>query len=244
MRKIFLGILVLVTIFTLCGMTMAQKESFEKEKPKDSNIEKIEFIHWKKDFAKSDKAKGSKPPSCYQFLTPTGVRWGTLPVSYVINPTNPQNLPQNFITTAVFNAAETWDNSTTKELMKNTYATDNTAIYGVYDHKNAIAFGNYPTTGVIAVTSIWYNRFTGKIVEFDIKFDTDFIWGDASGGNSEVMDLQNIATHELGHGVGLGDIYNTSCSEVTMYGYSTEGETTKRTLELADITGLQKLYGI
>ncbi|PJA83788.1 MAG: peptidase M10A and M12B matrixin and adamalysin, partial [Candidatus Nealsonbacteria bacterium CG_4_9_14_3_um_filter_37_29] len=56
-------------------------------------------------------------------------------------------------------------------------------------------------------------------------------------------DLQNIATHELGHGVGLGDVYETACSEVTMYGYSNYGETQKRTLEAPDITGLQTLYG-
>jgi len=57
------------------------------------------------------------------------------------------------------------------------------------------------------------------------------------------MDLQNIATHELGHGVGLGDLYITACSEETMYGYSNYGETKKRTLNAGDIMGIQKLYG-
>ena len=57
------------------------------------------------------------------------------------------------------------------------------------------------------------------------------------------MDLQNIATHELGHSAGLNDIYSSTCSEVTMYGYSSYGETKKRTLEQPDITGLQKIYG-
>jgi len=31
---------------------------------------------------------------------------------------------------------------------------------------------------------------------------------------------------------------------VTMYGYSNYGETSKRTLEQPDITGLQSMYGI
>jgi len=82
-----------------------------------------------------------------------------------------------------------------------------------------------------------------KIVEFDMLFDTDFAWGNAEI-NSSLMDLQNIATHELGHAVGLNDIYSTSCSYVTMYGYSKEGDVEKRTLEQPDITGLQKIYGI
>ncbi|MBU2577818.1 matrixin family metalloprotease, partial [Patescibacteria group bacterium] len=96
--------------------------------------------------------------------------------------------------------------------------------------------------GVIAVTTIWYNPATKAIVEFDIMFDTDWTWGDATIDTAK-MDLQNIATHEFGHGVGLADVYDSACSAVTMYGYSDYGETQKKTLETPDITGLQKLYG-
>src|SRR3989344_7175040 len=112
--------------------------------------------------------------------------------------------------------------------------------YGVQNFQNAIAFGDYPDSGVIGVTSVWYTRVGKRLVEFDMLLNTDFTWGDADL-NSSVMDLQNIAVHELGHSVGLGDIYSTSCLSVTMYGYSTEEETSKRTLETADIAGLQKM---
>ncbi|TET76932.1 MAG: matrixin family metalloprotease, partial [Dehalococcoidia bacterium] len=110
------------------------------------------------------------------------------------------------------------------------------------NYENAISFGDYPTAGVIAVASVWYNPATKTIVEFDIMFDTDWTWGDADG-NPDVMDLQNIAVHELGHGVGLADVYDTECSAVTMYGYSADGETQKRDLADPDITGIQELYG-
>jgi len=106
-----------------------------------------------------------------------------------------------------------------------------------------ISFGDYPNDNVIAVTSVWFTRVGKRIVEFDQLYNTRFTWGDATV-NPAVMDLQNIATHELGHGVGLADIYSTTCSAVTMYGYSTEGETQKRTLEQPDITGLQRMYGL
>ncbi len=56
------------------------------------------------------------------------------------------------------------------------------------------------------------------------------------------MDLQNIATHELGHTVGLSDLYNR-CLEETMYGYSSEGETSKRSLNPGDIAGLKAIFG-
>jgi hypothetical protein len=159
----------------------------------------------------------------------------------VINPTNPQGLGSTFITSAVSTSAETWDANTSKELMDG-YTIDDTVTYGVQDYKNTISFGNYSTEGVIAVTTVWYNPATRAIVEFDIMFDTDWTWGNATVDN-KTMDLQNIATHELGHAIGLADVYDSACSEVTMYGYSDYGETKKRTLEIPDITGLQTLYG-
>lgn len=210
---------------------------------KAPGLEKIEFIHYKKDFAKPEAGNPPRPPACYKFLTPTKVKWAVLPVNYEINPTNPQGLNEEFVTTAIFNSAETWDAATTRELMGNNYGVDYTAAYGVQNYENAIVFGDYPTEGVIAVTTVWYNPAAKAIVEFDVMLDTDWVWGDATV-NQTLMDLQNIATHELGHGVGLGDIYDSVCSAVTMYGYSDYGETQKRTLEQPDITGLNKLYGI
>ncbi len=79
-------------------------------------------------------------------------------------------------------------------------------------------------------------------------FDIDFSWGDAGPtseselGDTSVMDLQNIATHELGHGAGLADLYDDQASEQTMYGYASYGETKKRTLNTGDIAGIQALY--
>ncbi len=241
MKKILLGILIAGVVLALSGVAVAISNQ-GTEKAKAPDLEKIEFIHWKKDFAKTP-GTAPKPPTCYKFLTPTKIRWTTLPVSYKINPTNPQGLAESFISSTVFNSAETWDAATAKELMSDAYAIDSTASYGVQDYKNAITFGNYPTAGVIAVTTVWYNPATKATVEFDVMFDTDYVWGDATADVTK-MDLQNIATHELGHGVGLGDVYDSVCSAVTMYGYSDYGEIIKRTLETPDIIGLRTLYGI
>ena len=54
--------------------------------------------------------------------------------------------------------------------------------------------------------------------------------------NAALMDVQNIATHELGHGFGLSDLYQSKWSEQTMYGYSYEGDTAKRDLASGDIS--------
>jgi len=198
-------------------------------------LERIDIIH----YAKPGNGEKAKTTTCYKLL---GYKWKTLPINYVINPSNPQGLSEEFITSAVSASAETWDAATSKELFNDAYSVNYSIQYGVQDFKNAIVLADYPNDNVIAITSYWRNPRTKAMVEFDIKFNTRFAWGDATI-NPSVMDLQDIATHELGHGVGLADVYNSACSEVTMYGYSGYGETKERTLESADITGLQLMYG-
>ena len=273
MRKIGLGILIVITVLALSGVAVAisnQSADVAKEKAKAPDLEKIEFIHWKKGFAKppcdndgicepelgenpscADCKKEEEPtPSttCYAFIGKYGKRylqWRELPVNYVINPINPDGLSQTFVTGAISAGAEEWDNWTSAELFNDNYliSTGPETKYGVQNYKNAISFDDYYSDpDIIGAATVWYSPATKTIVEFDIVFETDYTWGDASLGQM-VMDLQNIATHELGHGVGLADVYEIECSEVTMYGYSNYGETQKRTLETPDITGIQKLYG-
>lgn len=116
------------------------------------------------------------------------------------------------------------------------------------DGLNEIGFASIQGhPGTVAVTIVW-GIFDGpipqrEIIEFDMIFDGDhYGWGDG-GANPNVMDLQAISTHEMGHRYGLDDIYDSSCSDVTMYGTSGEGETQKRSLHSRDVEGLSYLYG-
>lgn len=202
-------------------------------------IAKAEFIHHDKGHQKNTVTSSLVPGSgtCWS----TFATWNNnIPVGFVINPSNPQGLDSSFINSAINASAQTWDAATNKELFKDAYIINSRARYGKMDGKNSIVFGA-ASRGTIAVTTTWYYTSTKQIVEFDMKFNTYYRWGDASL-NSQVMDLQNIATHELGHGVGMNDIYTGSCIDVTMYGYGSNGETKKRTLEDADVTGLLSLY--
>ncbi len=255
MKKIVLTIcligIILVSSLVAAGMLIPANENVKEnaQAPENSpvidetaagewELDRVDFIHYVKPDG-SIGAASAKPTSCYKLM---GVKWATLPVNYVINPTN-SGLDPTFVTSTIQTSAETWDLATSQELFNDAYTTNSSAQYGVQNYQNAIAFGNYPTANVIAVTSVWYTRVGKRIVEFDMMFDTDFAWGDATIDSTK-MDLQNIAVHELGHSVGLADLYSTACSEVTMYGYSAYGEIDKRSLENPDITGLQKMYGI
>lgn len=233
---VLIGVMVLVLGFS--QITAAKND----KPPKSSDVEKIEFIHWKKDFAKPNAGKTNPSTTCYKFLTSQKVKWAAWPVNYFINATG-SNLASTFVWDAIASSAETWDAVLLNKDLFGAYTDDSSAKYGIRDNKNSIVFGDYPNSGVIAVTSVWYYKLTREIVEFDMEFNTDYVWGNAKE-NSPVMDLQNIATHEFGHAIGLGDLYNATCSSVTMYGYSNYGETDKRDLEQPDINGLLALYEI
>ena len=199
------------------------------------DLDRIDFIHYAKPANPGKPAP--KTTTCYKLM---GLKLANLPVTYTINTANQDCLLAGDIFSAVSTAAETWDTETTRELFSD-YESGSFS-YGVFDGKNAIAFGPYSDNNVIAVTSVWYYRTTKEIVEFDMLFNEKFTWG--TTGDSLKMDLQNIATHEFGHAVGLADLYTESCIEVTMYGYSGYGDIGKRSLEAPDIAGLQAIYGM
>ena len=65
---------------------------------------------------------------------------------------------------------------------------------------------------------------------------------DNSCGDLKKYDAQDILTHEIGHWLGLDDIYDSTQKDLTMYGYGRKGELKKNTLETGDILGIQSLY--
>jgi len=229
MKKIIFALM--ISVLLLAPVVLAKND--KQTEP----IDKITFIHYK-DGEVKQVGPVFKSPTCYSLM---GIKWNSLPVRYVINP---DGYNVNFVTNAISLATAEWDSHTSKTLFS-TYSIGSAGWdTSSPDYVNAYVFGPYPDKNVIAVTNVWYTRYGKQIVDYDVLFNTYYNWKDCSpGGCSAAMDLQNIATHETGHGLGLADIYNTACKTVTMFGYSSYGETIKRTLEQPDVTGLQKIYG-
>lgn len=206
---------------------------------------RADYIHYAKTNPKA-KPNGAKPGKKDIGYSLMGVKWyWQESFSYNFDEL-PENLNENGASLVIEAAAKTWDNETSCLKTTNDDLFDYTGAltnldYGVYDQTNTVAFGDLNNAGIIAVTSIWYSRATKAIYEFDMCFNTAFAW--SSTGSGDAMDLQNIATHEFGHAIGLNDIYNDSFDYVTMYGYASQGETNKTTLDTWDIIGLQKIYG-
>lgn len=183
---------------------------------------------------KTPKKTATQGPACYKLM---GVSWPSAP-DYVAQ--TPELL--GIATTSI----GTWDAATAFSLLGNGAIDTGAGFSATQDWKNSYSMGNYPLDGVIAVCRTWRDSI-GNILEYDIMFDTDFSWGDCAAIGedcTEKMDLQNIATHEIGHAFGLLDLYQKPCGEVTMFGYSWYGDISKRDLAPQDITGLQSIYGI
>jgi hypothetical protein len=94
-----------------------------------------------------------------------------------------------------------------------------------------------------AKTQLWYDTGTGEIVGADLAFNrtlgTFGVCPD-EGCPPEVIDLENVATHELGHLLGLAHSAEPSS---TMWCDAVVGDLEKRTLSADDEAGLCALYG-
>jgi hypothetical protein len=183
---------------------------------------------------------------CYSYLA-ADAKWKSQE-AWVINPANNFNLTGSTLYSIVDTAIGEWETAAHAQIMGNGSITSSTlsADQSAPDGLNEIYFGAISDPGVIAVTITW-GTFGGvkskrQIVEMDQIYDqVDFSW--STKGLSSAMDFENIAQHELGHGIGMGHSPTLStCKNETMYPYATNGETVKRDLGNGDIIGIDKLY--
>jgi hypothetical protein len=233
MRKAVVAFLLAsLLILSVPGLALAKQDSPGKD------IQKYVFIHY---FAKSQPVKPAKTEASY-LLYKRGIKWADdVVVSYNVNSTN---APENAVA-EIEAAFEEWDSFIGRDLFAD--AAGNTGKVGaVYDRENTVSWNSISQTGVIAMCSFWVNVATKTIVEFDIEFNTYYDWAIVTNPDSnedELMNVRNIATHEIGHTLILLDLYQDGNSEATMYGYSDYNETNKITLEDGDIAGIRALYG-
>jgi len=188
---------------------------------------------------------GTDTSGCHTFLA-RGAKWKTLE-PYVVNPENTRGVDPGSIVSILASSIDKWELAAEADILGSGEVTPDTLAADTEspDNLNEVYFADVDQAGAIAITIVW-GIFSGpprarELVEWDQVYDdVDFDWSD--DGSPGKMDFENIATHELGHSVGLGDLYDTKCSEQTMYGYASLGETKKRTLEDGDIEGVHRLY--
>lgn len=208
-------------------------------------VEGFLFLHDKKENAKPEGVGKPKKPSssnCYAFMA-KGAKWKTVE-NYLVDPSNNVGLDELFVEENMALNLEKWETASETNIFGSEVAGIVDGDDSVSpDNKNEVLFKNLGPTNTIAYTIVW-GRFSGppktrELVEWDMVFNEDFPW--SSEGESGKMDFENIATHEIGHALGLGHPEDT-CLEETMYAYAGYGETKKRDLHAGDITGVNELY--
>ncbi|MDO8510412.1 MAG: hypothetical protein Q7S15_02195 [bacterium] len=216
----------------------------------DALVEGYAIVHKKKGFAKGNSARGPGATSCYGFLA-KGSKWKTVE-PWVVNPANPSGLSHDFVFSTLGSGIAKWEdvtdgvvNGSGQNVLGNGATTSAVLVADMAspDNLNEVYFDALED-GTIGVTIVW-GIFGGpvrerKLVEWDQIYNTLYQW--SATGEVDKMDFNNIATHELGHSVGLADLYSGSCLNETMYGYADYGEVNKRDLNSGDIAGMNSLY--
>ncbi len=128
----------------------------------------------------------------------------------------------------------------------------------VYDGVNLIFFDlqgvNFtPGTNVIAYSRTWTTGSGSgyRAVESDLVWNARDYPPSPTGAPGQ-QDLQSVIAHELGHHLGLGHAgpvggppgVGPLIVTATMYGLSSNGDTTKRSLHIDDIAGVSVIYPV
>ncbi|KAA3604854.1 MAG: hypothetical protein DWQ01_19795 [Planctomycetota bacterium] len=112
---------------------------------------------------------------------------------------------------------------------KNVGASSHLVLFDENNHTGYFPIG----TGIVAITPIAYNPSNGTILDADIIFNgRDWTW--STTGHAGSFDVQDVATHEIGHFMGL-DHSPAVCA--SMWPYVSPGQWLHRSLSPDDRSG-------
>ena len=163
-------------------------------------------------------------------------KWGTLNVSFYVNPAN-ADVSANAAISALQGGMSSW-NTQSGTSFRFAYAGQTGSTSTGNDGKNVILFRNVDNGSSIATTYAWSSN--GVLVDSDIVFwDGGWAFFTGSSGCNNGAYIEDIATHELGHSMGLK---HSSQADATMYSTYNRCSTSMRTLSADDVAGAKALY--
>lgn len=168
----------------------------------------------------------------------SGHKWSVPDVPLWINPVN-ADMSESAATTAILNAAAHWSDQSSARI-RFYYAGRTSGASLVNNGRNEVFFRNTTNGGLGGSTYYWYGA-DGRLLDSDTVFydgGTKFFAG--SSGCSGGHYLEDVATHELGHALGLN---HSRVTGATMYPtVSVWCSQAWRTLSADDRAGIEAIY--
>ena len=133
-----------------------------------------------------------------------GLRWTSFPIRYLIKNRSVNGVSQEQLRAAVDAAFAEWTRVESGSISAE-FGGFTSAEPGDDDGLTVIGFQAQPDEDrTLGATTFAVDSQTGRILESDIFFNTIFDWSVAANGQSGRYDAQTIATHEVGHLLGMG----------------------------------------
>jgi matrixin/carboxypeptidase family protein len=183
------------------------------------------------------------------------LRWRDFPIRYFVTNAGDAPVTAQQFQTAISSAFATWHAVPTAET-SSTFVGFVQARPFVEDGASVLGFASRPDQDrTLAATTFTVDTTDGRILESDIYFNTIFSWSVAESGTSDSFDLQSIATHEIGHMLGLSHSAlgeteliaggrRVIAAESVMFPIAfSRGNVADRTLKADDIAGIADIYG-
>jgi hypothetical protein len=184
------------------------------------------------------------------------IQWPTT-ITYFVSNVNVPQVTATDLAAAVDKAFKTWS-AVNGVSIASRFGGFTDALPGTGDAMTVIGFEDREEPDfddVLGQTTFGIDRTTGVPIEADIVLNARFLWSVAAAGEPDRYDAQSIATHEVGHLLGLGHsaIGETQDSPVgrsviakaaVMFPLAfPAGNVLGRTLDQDDRAGIQAIYG-
>jgi matrixin len=168
--------------------------------------------------------------------TVLGYTWVPSVMPYYLNSAN-LDVPPAAIEPAIRAGADAWQSQSGASFAFSFAGYSNQATIA-RDNINLVFFRNESSGSALATTYTWFSG--SRMLEADMVFwDAGFQFFTGSTGCSAGFYIEDVATHEFGHALGLG---HSAVGTATMYPSISTCSQQARSLDADDIAGVLSLY--